>query len=337
MKTRLLLVTAGALVAATTGLAADRVETNNGNKMGDLIRMSKLEVVLEQASVETEVAVNEIVTIHFEGESLKLSTARKAIDAGRYEDALQTLDTVDAATIKRTEISQEIQFLKAICAARLALAANDQVAEAGSMMVAFINEHGENYHYFEACELVGDLLVAMERYSDTQGYYAKVEEAPWPDYKMRAGVSLGRVQLAQGETDDALATFQSVLDNDASSELADRQRLAATLGKARCLAAGGKYDEAVALVEGVISKADPERAQLQAAAYNALGDAHRQAGRSQDALLAYLHVDVLYFNSTTDHIEALQNLVELWAEVHKPERAVSATQVLRERYGINPR
>lgn len=337
MKTRLLLVTAGFLLAATTGLAADRVETNDGNKMGALIKMSKLEVVLEQASVETKVAVNEIVAIYFDGESLKLSTARKAIDAGRYEDALETLDTVDAATIQRAEISQEIQFLKALCAARLALAANDKVSEAGSMMVAFINEHGENYHYFEACELVGDLLVATEKYSVAQSYYAKVAEAPWADYKMRAGVSLGRVQLAQGQTDDALATFQSVLDNNAASELADRQRLAATLGKARCLAAGGKYDEAVTLVEGVISTAPAEQAELQAAAYNALGDAHRQAGRSEDALLAYLHVDVLYFTSTTNHVEALRNLAELWTQVHKPERAAQATQVLRERYRITPR
>jgi hypothetical protein len=54
-------------------------------------------------------------------------------------------------------------------------------------------------------------------------------------------------------------------------------------------------------------------------------------------LLAYLHVDVLYFNSPKEHIEALENLIELWEEAQHPERAERETQRLEERYNRSPR
>jgi hypothetical protein len=62
----------------------------------------------------------------------------------------------------------------------------------------------------------------------------------------------------------------------------------------------------------------------------------RKAGRTKEALLAFLHVDVLYFTTPEAHAEALANLAELWEEVQKPERAVKARQVLQERYGSSP-
>ena len=143
--------------------------------------------------------------------------------------------------------------------------------------------------------------------------------------------------MAEGKTDDALQCFQTVLDIEAAGESAGRQRLAATLGRARCLAEAGESDQAVKLVQDVVAKADPEEAKLYAQAYNALGLAHRKAGRTQDALLAYLRVDVLYFTSPNEHVEALENLVELWEQVQRPERADEATQILQERYGRSPR
>ena len=71
---------------------------------------------------------------------------------------------------------------------------------------------------------------------------------------------------------------------------------------------------------------------MQAQAYNTLGTALRKAGKPQDALLAFLHVDVLYFASAEDHAEALANLAQLWNEVQKPERAAQALQTLKTRY-----
>ncbi len=149
---------------------------------------------------------------------------------------------------------------------------------------------------------------------------------------MNAAVKIGKAQLAEGKAAEALVSFQAVLDNPAQGEAAERRRLAATLGKARCQAAAGKHEEAVAMIRDVIAKGDPEQVEIMAETYNALGLAHRQAGRSKDAILAFLHVDLLYFGSATEHIAALRNLVQLWNEVQKPERADEAAEILKNRY-----
>ena len=333
MKTHIVLLAALVCLASSAAApAADQVTKIQGISSGDVVGMSALSVTVQKASTKTEIAVNEIVTISWQGEPTMLKTARTAILAGRFEDALGALQRIKLDDVGRGEVTQEIEFLKALAAARLALVGEGSIAEAGRAMAAFAQKYPQNYHYLEACEMVGDLLVATGKFSTAQPYYGRLAKAPWPDYKMRAGIAMGKAQLAEKKTDEALESFENVLKMDAKGKQADRQRLAATLGKSRCLAMAKRTDEAVELVEGIIAKADPEESSLRAEAYNALGVAHREAGRSKEALLAFLHVDILYFTSRRDHIEALENLVALWNEVQKPERAADALQILKERY-----
>ena len=86
------------------------------------------------------------------------------------------------------------------------------------------------------------------------------------------------------------------------------------------------------MVEGILAKADPENVELHARAYNTLGNAWKKAGRDKEALLAFLHVDVLYFAVPEAHAEALANLSELWTKMHKTRRAARARNILDERY-----
>ena len=333
-----ILAVAGCLAASTVGWAFDTVKTTEDSILGTVQKTHPLQVTVEQGAITKEVAVNEIEAIYYDGEPALLKTARTAIPAGRYEDAVAALEKIKLDDVSRLEIKQDIDFYKALARARIALAGTDEetVKEAGKLMAAFVKGHTASYHYLEACEVLGNLYVAIGQSAAAQAYYAQLAKAPWPDYKMRAGVALGNAQLAEGETAVALKSFQDVLDTEAQGELADRQRLAATLGKGQCLAETNQ-DEAVKLVEGVIDKANPEQIELHARAYNTLGLAHRKAGRTKDALLAFLHVDILYFSSPKDHIEALQNLIELWNEVQNPERAADAAQILSDQYKRSPR
>ena len=73
-----------------------------------------------------------------------------------------------------------------------------------------------------------------------------------------------------------------------------------------------------------------------ARAYNVLGTAYRQTGRTQEALLAFLHVDVLYPSVPEAHAEALANLADLWQQVHQNERANRARKTLEEEYPDSP-
>jgi len=337
-KRRVILMVAAWLALAASAYA-DAVIKTEGQAMGDVVEMTALEVTVEQGGVRTKVPVNEIRAVRYSEEPARLNTARTAIEDGRYEEAVTGLETIKVADLKRAEIKQDVLFYTALAKAYIALAGSDSKAatEARDLMFEFAKANRGSYHYFKACETIGDLDAALGDNESARKFYEQLAQAPWPDYKMRAGVAIGRTLLAEGKADEALESFQSVLDTEATGESATRQRLAGTLGKARCLAEAGQSDEAVKLIDEVIAQSSPEDVDLNAQAYNALGVAHRKAGRAKDALLAFLHVDVLYFTSPKEHIEALENLVELWEQVQQPERADKARGTLQERYNKSPR
>ena len=227
---------------------------------------------------------------------------------------------------------QDFEFYRALAAARLALAGSGSIAEAGRAMLVFEKAHKNSFHYFEACETIGDLLVALGKFDQAEAYYNKVAEAPWPQYKMHAGVLVGRALIGQKQFDRASQKFDEVLAMRASGKEAEQAKLAASLGKASALAGAGKTDEAVKLIDEIIAKADPENQELHARAYDELGNCYRAAGKKKDAIIAFLHVDLLYSRFPEQHAEALANLAALFAEDGKAERAAAARATLKEKY-----
>jgi tetratricopeptide (TPR) repeat protein len=317
---------------------ADSVKTVRGVFAGHVADMTAVKIDLQPAvssNAPKGIPVNQIITIFFENEPTSLRAAKTHLVEGRYSDALAELNRVKEKGT-REEIKQDLEFYKALCSARLALEGIGQIADAGRMMNAFVDHHPQSYHYFQGIEVVGDLLVAVGQYPRAAEYYARLEAAPWPETKMRAGVAIGRALLAQGKSEDAMRAFDRVLAIEEAGEPAAAQRLLASLGKAAVLAAAKRNDDAIALVENLLKKADSDDAQIQARAYNVLGTAYRQAGRVQEALLASLRVDLLYPEVFDAHAEALANLADLWQQVHKPERAQRAKRTLDERYKSSP-
>ena len=67
-------------------------------------------------------------------------------------------------------------------------------------------------------------------------------------------------------------------------------------------------------------------------AYNALGAFYRSKQQDTDAVLAYLHVDLLFASNPSAHAEALYHLSQLWGKLDKPDRGVDAANRLRANY-----
>jgi tetratricopeptide (TPR) repeat protein len=311
----------------------DRVRTTHGSETGRVTGMTPLEVTVDKASAGIEqVPVNEITTIVFHGEPAELSQARTNARNGSYATALEALKKIDVAAVDRDYVKQDVQFYRALCEAKLALGGTGEITDAGRNLNGFVRKNPDNFHYLEAVEVMGDLLMASERWDAAQKQYAELDKAPWPEYKMRAAVLTGRTLQAKGEHAEAIAEFDKVLAMPGEGKDVESQKLTATLGKAESLSATGKVDEAVTMIEQVILDADPEQMQLHARAYNALGRCYEQAGKTKDALLAYLHVDVLYNTVPEAHAEALSHLVPLWQAIGQGERAREAKQTLEEKY-----
>lgn len=311
----------------------DRIRTAGGAEAGEITATSPVEISLDKGTAgKVQIPVNRIRSVVLDKEPSELTQARLNARNGGYSTALERLERVDRSKVQREIVKEDIAFYEAYCGAQLALSGNGDVTEAGRKLNEFVRRNPKSFHYLEAVETMGDLLMAADKFAAAQRQYAELAKTPWPDYKLRAGVLLGRTLAAQAKHDQAIRQFDDVLASREDDAAAKEQKLSATLGKAVSLAETNQLDNAVALVEQMIADTDPEQKELQARAYNALGDSYQRAGRTKDALLAYLHVDVLYSTVPDAHAEALSHLATLWNKVGQAERARAARQTLEQQY-----
>lgn len=326
-------------LASASSLFAIDVVTGSATNSGDIQSVSPTEVVLNKPGNQTvKIPVNEIRTIRFTGEPPQLNLLRGAVLAGNYEAGLRTLenDALDPTKAERIEVKQEIEFFRALAKARLALDSGDRTAlnEAGTLMRDFVTEQKGSWHLLEAQEVLGDIYLAIDQPKLAIEQYQAVENAPWPDVKAQGAVARGRALEKTGDYAAASQAYDAGLSatQGADTPSAKAQNLAATVGKASCMAQTGNPEGGIEMLQKVIAEADPENTQLHAVAYTTLGNCYRKSGKEQDALLAFLHVDVLYYVYPQYHAEALYNLVSLWKTVGKPDRSLQAQKLLAERY-----
>lgn len=328
--TRCLVVVA--LMASVAG-ASDTIRVKGGPPMiGAIVKMSPDEVVLEQGPLKKNIPVNQILVIEYDEDPTGMSVVRSAYNEARYADVLAALKKINAAEIKRDEVIQDIEFYRAAASSRLALGGAGSTKDAGRMLVQFEGKHSGSYHYLEACELLGDLLVAANNITAAQKYYDKLADSQFPELKLKANILQARALESQKDYDKAIAKYDEVISAEASTKEAQAQQYAAICGKATALAATGKSDEAIKMVEEVLSKADAADLELHARAYNALGSSYRAAGKKKEALLWYLHTDLLFSGFPEQHAEALAALADLWNDADKADRALQARSTLKDRY-----
>ncbi len=312
----------------------DRARLIKGSEAGEVTKMTRHEVTFDKgAAGSVPISVNEIKSLVFEGEPTELTQARANAGNGAFAKALALLEKIDMSQVKRDFVKQDIEYYKAYCASRMALSGAGEISDAGKQLNAFVRGNPDSYHFLEASETMGDLLMAAGKYDFAEKQYAEVAKAPWPVYKMRAAVSLGRSLQAQGKHAEAIQQFDAILAMPDDGPDAQAQKLSATLGKAVSLAETSKGDDAVKIIQKVIQDADPQQKELHARAYNALGNCYEKSKQTKEALFAFLRVDVVYSNVPEAHAEALAHLVSLWKAVGNEEQSREARETLLQKHG----
>lgn len=294
-----------------------------------------VDISLNDGSGSSEtVPVEEIRDIEFSGEPQELRAARQFVSRGRPSDAIEELAKLDDASFADSPklVLVERQFVTALATARAALAAGEDVKAGAKLVSDFLKSHPDSFHYYLMQEVFGDLAARAGRPDKALEAYAKVTEGP-PAMQVRASAARARILFEQQKYDEAAAAYDQagkIPTEDAASAVRKREAL---LGKARCLAAVGKLDEAIALAIRIIADSDPDdEGETLAAAFNTLGGGLRAAKRDDEALIAFLTVDLVYNTVPEAHAESLFNLVDLWKAQNRPERSKEAADGLRQSY-----
>ncbi|MBC8355924.1 MAG: tetratricopeptide repeat protein [Planctomycetes bacterium] len=329
-----LVVAAG--VADEAAAQFDQVYGLRGSPTNGIIAAatSPAEVLIEVQGSQRSIAVNEIRRITLADDPPELRRGRDNILSGQLESGYDDLKKVNVADIKRALTKADLQYYLAYCQGKLALTGGGDKSAAARAMITFIRANENSHHYFAAAELLGDLAVSLESYDGAATWYGKIaEQAPWPDYKMRGSVLKARALVRKGDFPAALSEFEAVIGSRVDTPAAMQEKLMAQAGKASCLAGTGSPAEGITIAEEIISKNSPENnAELFGRTYNALGACYLKSGKPKDALMAYLHVDVLFYANSEVHAEALYNLSKLWLSLKKQDRADSARNLLTDRY-----
>jgi tetratricopeptide (TPR) repeat protein len=327
------LCVAAILLVPAAAIADDVLRKTNGDTLrGDVAMSSPNEVVVTRANgTEETVPVTDIERIEFEGEPVQFRLVRSSVANGNYDAARRQLERLEDDPPERAEIQADFAWYKALIAARLALGDAD-VRAAGELVRTFLADYPNSYHFLPATELLGDLLVAVKAYSHAEAAYAVLRDSPFPYFRMRAGAAMGRVLLEQGKPNEALAAYDEVIELAGEGGGASQRHLA-VLGKANCLAAMARYDESIELIETVIEELPAEEADLHAQAYLGLGNCYRQQpGGTKPALIAFLHIHLIYSGNPAAHAESLYHLSKLWLADGHPDRSVEAATILKEQY-----
>lgn len=327
------------LAIASTALAEDRVAKLDGSEpRGEIISIDRNNVTIKvtqgRDTEEVKIPVTQIERVRFDSEPLELDTARRAALRGQTNDALTEFEriTPDSFSGTRAEfMKQDLQYYKAYCLAQLALTGEKPMNEATEALGAFVGKFENSHHLVNAARLLGDLYVAQGKYDEAQQAYAKLTSSTLADVQAQGHVQRGYALLQQNNVQQAQAAFQSAAGTVSDNPQVAKSVQLAKLGLAACKAEQNNAQAAVTDVRQLISGTD-EDPEVFARAYNTLGRAHRKANNPQEALLAYLHVDVLYGTEAQQHAEALYYLSTLWSTVGQDERAAEAQALLKDRY-----
>lgn len=311
----------------------DMIHMESGRPVrGKIIAMSPTEINVEVRGVEQKIPVTEIRQITFSQEPSQLRRARDLIRQGQLENALVGLNQIDVDRVNRPDILVDLEYYRLYCQSHLAISTGNALPRAATALFNFIKDNPNSHHFYEAVESLGDVAMALGKYKGAVKYYSQLSRAPWPEMQMRGALLEAAALRAEGNFAESLSKYDSVITTRLSTVEANRQKSLAVIGRAVCQAHLGQTAEAIKSVEKIISENDAQDTELFASAYLALGEGYRRTDQPMDAVLAYLHVDLLFYQSQAAHAEALYHLSNLFKQINKPQRAVAARSLLKSRY-----
>ena len=327
------------VVSIASARAADTVERKStpAPLTGTITQITRDSITLTAGSLKKETAIpaNDVANIRWEQEPPNLNLLRADEKSGQLQRAHDGYkELFESISASQRNLKTDVAFLAARSLAKIALTDPKKLDDAIAQLDAFRKANDTHFRYYEALEYLGRLYVAKKDLPQARSIYALLAQAPWPDYKTGAQIAEARAQLTAGDVDGALSAFEAIAAT-ASEPAQQSRRFEALLGKVACLQAKEQHDQAVKVLDEILLEIPAEATAVQAEAYLRQGDSLRVAGKNKAALLAYLHVDVLFSQEESLHAESLYRLTQLWVTVGHADRAADASARLQNRYPNN--
>lgn len=321
------------LSAPTASAQTDRLFPLDGEMvLGKIKSASKNGVQMTVGGKDQTFAAGTIEKMLFQGDPTDLTKGRESAIDGQYDQALESLRTINIDELPREIIKADAQYYLALSQARLALAGKGDINAAAATVLNFAKNQGDSWRFFDAAKLLGELAMATGNFDNAARYFASLRGAPSVEMKVDSVYQSARVKLAQEDYAGAQEDFEKVIGVNASSAAAVRMKNLSKVGLAVALAKQNQIEKSDTLIQEMIATLNPAETEVAAKIYNASGAVYEARGDDEGAILAYLHTHLMFNNDATSHVDALKRLIDLWTRVGKPDRAAQARGELQQRY-----
>ena len=305
---------------------------------GEIVDVSRTEVIVKRrnkSKSNEKIPADDIVRIQWHKEPAVMKVARNNEQNGRFEKALSGYERAlkDAS---RSELRADIEYLIARATANMAFSDSSHLSDAIAKLDAFRKAHPDSFRFYDSLELLVRAYIARKDFENAEIILNLLGSSDLSHYQILAQLTNAKLLLAQEEFVEAMAAFDRVLAQLPTDSEESISRYKAMFGKATCLQRQQKNEDAVALLEQLTDLAPPDEATLQAESFVRKGDILRSLGRDKEALLAYLHVDLIYFGEKPMHQESLYRLGQLWNNLGHRDRADAAIAKLKAEYPSSP-
>ena len=300
---------------------------------GKIETISRTAILIRQSGDETTtISPDDIREIRFDREPVPLQIARSNERSGSYRAAVEQLQKVLSEYTGRDQrVSTEIAFLIARCQTRLALVDPKATPTALTSLQTFLQRNSNGYRTLEAMLLQAQLLAGTDRSQAIQ-LLEQLRRSGVDGFVTQAGVVLGRALLGDDKPDQAREVFDDVIRDSQGKTTALAAHYDSRIGRAECLLMQDQLQEALKDLKDVIDEIPDDQHTALARAWLQTGHCHRRGDQPRAALLAYLHVDLLYSGAAAEHAEALYQLSPLWEAAGHPERASDTQSRLKDLY-----
>lgn len=302
-------------------------QAQGGAVRGQVTAESPSEVTVSLGNSTISVPTDQVESIEYQGQPASMQLGQTNADAGRAAEAIAQYQKAVTEAAGKPFVIEAAKFGEASLLAESALTEPEHVKDAVAKLNAFLQAYPKGRHVVPVREALARVQLHAQ---DFKGAEANVAElAKLPAGADRAAVLKARLLLRSGDAQGAAADLDRLI---AAAPDGSTKQVELKLVKADALIAASKYDESESLVRQVIAAAPAEDIAVQAKAYNTLGDCLTAAAKPKDALLAYLHVDLLYAKDKEEHPRALRHIEELFRKMGQLPRADEYNQRLKQDY-----
>ena len=298
-----------------------------GRVRGQVQSESPTEVVVQLGATTTKVPTELIQSIRYDGQSASFALGEARESAGQLAEAAEFFKKAAADSADKPYPLQAALFREAEVLTDLAAIEPDRVKDAKDKLAKFVRQYPSTRHSLDARACLARIQLASDDFPGAEAALADL--AKLPKGAERAAVLRTKLLAKQNKHKEAIVELDKLIAGSAKGS--ERLRTA-QLAKAESLAALKEFTKAETLLREVIKATPPEDAAGQAPAYNTLGDCLRAANRPKDALLAYLHTDLLYSKDKEEHARALHQISVLFRQLKLDGRADEFAQRLKIEY-----